>query len=97
MNSKVDPMVAGWFNPKQLAVQHMRKPGERMPVAGVRGGECPLNAPQSYSSLNIWISHDITIPATVIKGHETQMAHWPIDRQRDAGQQQANQYIPAHR
>ena len=42
-------MVSARVGPINLPVQHVRKPGERMPVAGVTGRESPGNrfAPQA--------------------------------------------------
>jgi hypothetical protein len=47
MKQNVGQMMAPRLEPVQLAIQHVRDRGERVPVGGVNMGEGPLNIARS--------------------------------------------------
>jgi hypothetical protein len=51
----IRPMVTAGIGPKQLPVQHMRKPGQRMPVAALHVPEGPEKPFHSHPPLNMFI------------------------------------------
>ena len=48
-------MVAAGVQPVELAVQHVGKPGKRVPVVGVRAGEGPGNAIKAKTVLHVLV------------------------------------------
>ena len=53
---------------KQAPVQHMRKPGKRLPVIEFKRTECPLNTFEIKSCLNITVLGNVLI---IIKINES--------------------------
>src|SRR5512140_2295209 len=54
-------MVAGWVQSKYLIIQHVGKPGHRVPIGGVARLESPSNARPSQASLDIWVLGDVLL------------------------------------
>jgi hypothetical protein len=48
-------VMAGGFQPVKLAIQHVRHPGQRMPIGGVGGGQGPLDALPVQAVLNVLV------------------------------------------
>src|SRR5271166_103746 len=59
MQNKVCVMVSGRVEPVKLAIRGVRKPSQRMPVALIKCGECPLD------SLPVQAGDDVNVPAYV--------------------------------
>ena len=57
----VDAMMRAGVQAEQLAVQHVRKPGQRMPVAGVPGREGPFDAGPGQAVLDHLIFGDVIV------------------------------------
>ena len=56
MQDDICPMMAFWIGPKQLPVQHMRKPGKGVPVAaGLHVSEGPNEPFNGYPLLYVSI------------------------------------------
>ena len=71
MDQRIDYQMPACIQAKDLAVEHVGKPCEWVPVGGVRRGECPRDSRQCQS-----LSHDrvFTDIAPVIQDDEL-MAH----------------------
>ena len=52
-------MLRAGVRAEQLAVEHVRKPGERMPVAGMNGGEGPAEAGQRQAAFDERVFGDV--------------------------------------
>ena len=79
------------IQPEHLAVGHVRKPRQRMPVAGVLIRKRPHETRPGQPGANDHIVGNVIVVVVINK---TVMARGPIDRERDAGQQQAGQPGP---
>jgi hypothetical protein len=53
MDKHAGEVVAGRFETEDLAIQHVRNPGERVPVAGVYALECPQRILQTLPNVGI--------------------------------------------
>ncbi len=67
----------GRIKVKELAIQLVRHPGDRMPVRGHRGLHCPFDGGQRQPSLNMAIIDDI-VP--VVEIQERMMHRWEVQR-----------------
>jgi hypothetical protein len=43
VKQEIGQMMPSGFQPKELNVEHVGHPGQRMPVCGITGRECPPN------------------------------------------------------
>ena len=59
MEGQADQVLRPRVRPKDLAVQHVREPGERMPITGVTAGKCPRNIFQIQAAQDVRIGSDI--------------------------------------
>ena len=55
MKDKISDVMAGRVGAEKLPVQHMRNPGQRMPVAGITRCKGPCDAFECYAGLDVWI------------------------------------------
>ena len=65
-------MMAGGIVAIEAPVDHVRNPGEGVPVGDAKGGECPLDALGGYAVVHIPVLPDIV---HIVVGKETVMAH----------------------
>jgi hypothetical protein len=63
VKEQVREMVAHRFKPENLEVEHVRNPGERMPVARMPGGECPFQGFEIDAVLDVLVLGDVTARA----------------------------------
>ena len=63
-------MMADGIQTKQTCIQGMREPGNRMPIAGVEGGEGPLNRLPAQTVLNARVLRDALIRQGWKKGKD---------------------------
>ena len=61
MYQRVDQQMPTCIQAKDLAVQHVGKPCERMPVGGVKCRECPRDSRQRQSLVHDRVFTDIAI------------------------------------
>ena len=83
MDQHVHEQVPAGIQTKELAVQHMREPGERMPVGGVKRGEGPGNSVQRQAAGDHGIVPDVK---RVIEIDELVTDDLAVNRERDHGQ-----------
>src|SRR4051812_19426010 len=81
-------MVPPRIQPKQLAVQHMRKPGEGMPVEGMRIHERPYESPARQTVPHHRIVEVVNV---VVVLNKIEVTHRPISCQSSQNQNQTNQ------
>lgn len=86
MKSDIDHVRAAGVQPEQLAVGHVREPGQRMPIIRVTVHERPFDARPGQSFPDHRILIDVTV---VVVSHEIVMPRGPIDGQRGEDQEQA--------
>jgi hypothetical protein len=55
VKEKVYQMLRAWPQSKQLAVQHVRDPGQGMPVACMEGCKSPGNVPRRQTHLYVTV------------------------------------------
>lgn len=59
--------MSGGIRPEQTPVKHMRHPGQRMPVAEIGGGKCPLNRLKMNPLLYLIIFSDVSVIVKIDK------------------------------
>ncbi len=87
MDERVHEQVRAGVQPEELAVNHMRQPGERMPVGGVKGGEGPGNPFQRQAADDHRVVPDVEI---VIEVDELMTDHLRVDRESGDRQRERN-------
>jgi hypothetical protein len=87
VQQNVCQVMPGWLQAVKLAIQHVRKPGQWMPVAGMEP-KCPDQAVAGQASLNVRILRHIFL---VIVGEEVMTKRGQVKRQSDQAQGQADQ------
>ena len=79
MNERVDQQMTTRVYPKELAIDHVRNPGERMPICGVKGGERPGESRERKAAIHHWIFLDI---CRVIERDEVMPDYLRVDPKR---------------
>jgi len=90
MKKKTGQMMHAGIQSVKLAVQHVRQPCQRVPIAGISGCQCPGDALERQSVLNMAIFVDVGI---VIKIHKIMISCLPINGERGYNEKKTNQYI----
>ena len=85
MQQHIGQVVAGWVQAVKLAVQRMRYPGKRMPVARMES-ECPDEARKSQPRLDVAVLRHVLL---IVKFDEVISKRRQIDQQRSQRQAQA--------
>ena len=82
-------MMAGGIFAVELPVDHVRDPGEGVPVGGVEGAdvEGPTDALRIYALMDRGVIDDIDV---VVVSEEVVRAHAAIGEDRDHGEKQAD-------
>ena len=70
--------MAGRVQTVKLAVQHVRQPGQRMPVGRIGVGESPAYRRSGQTTLDLGVACDVAI---VVEGEEVESDRGQIDRQ----------------
>src|SRR5256885_11361390 len=88
-------MMSHRIQPEKLAIEHVGKPGERVPIRYIESCEGPSNTLQCQSSLNLGIECDVPIVVIVNKAISGCRV---IERQRTGNEQQCqNGFLPTLR
>src|SRR5690242_17995008 len=82
-------MMPGWLQPKERAIEHVRQPGQRMPIRNLEGCEGPLHPRPGKAVLHHHVLGDVKVIVVV---DEVMMGGRVIDDQRDRAQNQRKQY-----
>jgi len=69
---------------EQAHVDHVREPGERVPIAGVEGGEGPGHAVEREPARDVRIAGDVLL---VVEAQERERAHRRVHPERYGGDQ----------
>ncbi len=83
----IDQMVPSGFQPEELNVQHVGKPGQRVPVAGMGGGEGPGDALETQPRPNMRILGHIIYVIVVDK---IIIRNLPVNRENYSDEKQTN-------
>ena len=75
VQSQAGRMMAAGIECEQLAIEHVREPGQRMPISGMRGRECPAEARQGQALAHHQVIGDVF---GVVIIDETAVKDWPI-------------------
>jgi hypothetical protein len=59
MQNDASDVMASRLQPVDLAIEHVREPGQRMPIAGIRPGEGPAHSVPAKACHDLWISPDV--------------------------------------
>ena len=73
MVANIHQVVSPSVEPKQLAIQHVRNPGKRMPVALVTGRERPGDGGPGQPALNGWVFINVGLVVAIDEGSVTSM------------------------
>ena len=88
VEQNADEMVHRGVLAEELAIEHVREPGERVPIAGVASGEGPFDVFPFQAALNVRVGGDVirivVIDKVVAKSVE-------VNREGDKRKQQAEQ------
>jgi len=93
MKADIDPMMRRGAIAEHLAIEHVRQPGQRMPVTRVKSGESPLEADWAEAQENSRIICDVLV---VIEVKKPGVVYRPVSRDNGQDQKQANQDSAAH-
>ena len=85
-------MVPAGVGAEQLTIQHMGKPGQRMPVTGVACGKGPDNAVSGKAGLDVLIVSNVLV---VIVVYETVSVDRPERREGCQAQKNTYRQVPA--
>ncbi len=85
MQQKIYVVMAGGIEAKELAVQGVRQPGQRMPVSVAKGGERPLHGIPCQAAMDLGIFQDIR---RVIKVDELVMDDGTVESESGRDQQE---------
>ena len=83
-------MVPAAIQAKELAVQHVRNPGERVPVAGVARGQSPLQPLRGEPLPDVQVAGGVK---GIVVVDEIEVADLGVDRESRQEQRQINQQI----
>src|SRR5438876_7126855 len=79
MNQRVDQQVTACVRAKELAIDHVRNPSERMPVRRIKRGERPDESRAANTAVHHWIFLDIR---GVIQSDELMPDHLRVNPKR---------------
>ena len=84
---RVAGLMSARAEAEELAVEHVREPRDRMPIARLRGGECPPNAVPVQPSLHHRV---VRYQAGIVVVDEIVVSQRQVDQRRSQCQQQAH-------
>jgi hypothetical protein len=67
MKQQIDKMVPFWVQTEKPAVEHMRQPGQGVPISGVCSSKSPFDAVSGQAGLHILIFGYVLIIVVVYK------------------------------
>jgi hypothetical protein len=76
MKKEIHQVMPPGLQAKELHIQHMGKPGQRMPVACMKCGECPGHTLKGYSAPDMKVLCHILC---IIKIDKFMILHLPIN------------------
>ena len=76
-------MMGPGIEPEQLAIQHVRQPGQRVPVPHVERGDATAHTRPCQAAGNVWILADV---GTVVEADEIVVGDLAV-AQQDRGHQ----------
>ncbi len=87
VQNHVDRMRPARSDTEELAIQHMREPGERMPVGLVKRRESPADTLPAQTAPDLGVVEDV---ARIIQADEVVLAHRPVERRHECNEGQAH-------
>src|ERR1035437_2096359 len=96
MKTQVHPMMAAGVQAEPFVIQHVRQPGDRMPVARLRGRKCPADAFEGYSGLDVCVVNNVTVLAVIIIEDKTKVTCGPKGSQGNDDQRQTDWPLTTH-
>jgi len=93
MEQDIDEMLRPNIRAEHARIEHVRKPGQRMPVAPVPGGEGPFDSAPRQTRFNVAVL-DIN---RVVENHQCRVPHRQICQHGNQRKQQANRSRTSHR
>src|SRR5213595_3555156 len=90
MNQRVDQQMTACVHAKELAINHVRNPSERMPVCRMKRSERPGESTERNTAIYHWIFLNIR---GVIESDELMPDHLRVNRERHYGQTEQDQKI----
>ena len=87
MEQKIDKVMAERPQAKELDIQHMREPGQWMPIAGVASLESPKEIVPGQSAVHMRIHRDV---AVVVQVGEAGVKDRPINEKRAGTKEHAH-------
>lgn len=79
VNQQTGEMMGAGMKTEKLAVQHVRQPGQGVPVADLVETKRPEEVLDGQAFLNVWIRGDVEI---VVEIYEFMALHLPIGKER---------------
>ena len=80
-------MVARGVHTEQRAIQHVREPGERVPIAGITAGESPGDAGPGDARVDVVVFENVL---RIVEADETIPRQWPVGDQSEHRKTQAS-------
>jgi len=90
MEQEIGDVMAAGVEAIKLAIQHVREPGERMPVAGVTGGERPGDGVRMEPVLDGGVQGDVFGVIVII---ELEAVSGPVKAEGDERQGEADENV----
>ena len=90
VESEVGEMMSGRLQSVELGIQHVREPGDRMPVGRVAGAESPVQAIEREAGLHPGIPGYV---GGVVQGDEIAPGDGPPGERSEQAQQQTEQKL----
>jgi hypothetical protein len=88
VKKQIDEMMRAGISPEQFTIQHVRKPGQWVPIGGVTRGQGPLKSAESQALLDNVILRDVEM---IVILNKFMIVNRPINKRRQADQRQSNQ------
>ena len=88
MEQQIDRVMPARMNAEELAVEHVRKPGQRVVVGDMRLGECPGDSAEGQALLDDGVFGDVGV---VVHRQELGFRRRPVDRKCRDDQGDADQ------
>ena len=92
MEGDVDHMRATGVEAENLTVEHVRDPGERVPVIGLAVHKRPFYAGPSEAGANGGVVVNVVV---VVVSHELEMARGPINGERGEDEERTGENLPS--
>jgi hypothetical protein len=90
VKKKVGQVMFTGVQTEKLAVEHMRKPGHRMPVSNIRKPKGPFNALARQTGLYVLVLIHIQ---AIIETYKVMMAHLPVNNSGSNNKKKADKNV----